>query len=227
MSSCRCIVINNYMKLFLDTANIDDIKKYASWGLVDGVTTNPSLVAKEGVSFEKRIKEITEIVKGPVSAEVFSTDVKGMLEEGKKYAKWAKNIYIKCPCTPAGLQATQEFSKDGIRVNVTLVFSANQALLAAKAGASFVSPFIGRLNDAGHNGMEVINEIMAIYQNYGFDTEVLVASVRDPRQVVEAAMLGAHICTMPPAIFDKMVKHPLTDAGLKTFMEDAKKAGLI
>jgi transaldolase len=222
----RAIIIKK-MKLFLDTANIDDIKKYSSWGLVDGVTTNPSLIAKEGVSLEKRIKEIAQVVKGPVSAEVFSTDSKGMVEEGRKYAKWAKNIYIKCPMTPEGLKATQILSDEGIRVNMTLVFSANQALLAAKAGAAFVSPFIGRLNDAGHDGMEVISEIIAIYHNYGFNTEVLVASIRDPRQVAEAAMLGANICTVPAAIYEKLVKHPLTDAGLKMFLEDAKRAGLV
>ncbi len=215
------------MKLFLDTANIDDIKKYASWGLVDGVTTNPSLIAKEKVSLEKRIKEIAKVVKGPVSAEVFSTDAKGMVAEGRKIAKWAKNIYVKAPCTPDGLQATQILSKEGIRVNMTLVFSANQALLAAKAGAAFVSPFIGRLNDAGHEGMEVIEEIAEIYNNYNFKTEILVASIRSPRQVTESAMLGADICTVPAAIYDKLVKHPLTDSGLKKFLEDAKKAKLI
>lgn len=215
------------MKLFLDTANIDDIKKYASWGLVDGVTTNPSFIAKEGVALEKRIKEITKVVKGPVSTEVFSTDVKGMLSEGRKYAKWAKNIFIKIPCTPEGLQATQIFAKEGIRVNMTLVFSANQALLAAKAGAKFVSPFIGRLDDAGHDGMTVISEIVEIYNNFGYETEILVASIRSPRQVAVSAMLGADICTVPAAIYDKLVKHPLTDIGLKKFLEDAKKAKLI
>lgn len=215
------------MKLFLDTANLEEIKKYASWGLVDGVTTNPSLIAKEGVSFEERIKEITAVISGPVSAEVFSTDAEEMVKEGKIYAGWAKNIYVKCPCTAEGLKATQALSKEGIRVNMTLVFSANQALLAAKAGAAFVSPFIGRLNDAGHDGMTVISEIMEIYNNYGFETEVLVASIRSPRQVAEAALLGADICTVPSAIYEKLVKHPLTDTGLKSFLEDAKKAKLI
>ncbi len=215
------------MKLFLDTANIDDIKKYASWGLVDGVTTNPSLIAKEGIALEKRVKEIAKVVKGPVSAEVFSTEAEKMVAEGRKYAKWAKNIVIKLPCTPDGLQATQVFAKEGIPVNMTLVFSANQALLAAKAGAKFVSPFIGRLNDAGHDGMTVISEITEIYSHYGFETEILVASIRSPRQVAEAAMLGADICTVPAAIYDKLVKHPLTDAGLKKFLEDAKRAKLI
>jgi transaldolase len=216
------------MKLFLDTANLEDIKKFAAWGLVDGVTTNPSLIAKEkGVSFEKRVKEITKVIKGPVSAEVFSTDAKGMVAEGKKYAKWAKNIYVKCPCTPEGLIATQALTKVGIRVNMTLVFSANQALLAAKAGAAFVSPFIGRLNDAGQDGMELIEEITVIYDNYEIKTEILVASIRSPRQVEEAAILGADICTIPAAIYEKLVKHPLTDSGLKQFLDDAKKAKLI
>lgn len=208
------------MKLFLDTANLQDIKKYAAWGLVDGVTTNPSLVAKEGVDFEKRIKEITKIVSGPVSAEVISQEAKEMVKEGKQYAKWAKNIYVKCPMTPEGLIATQELAKEGIRVNMTLVFSAAQALLAAKAGAAFVSPFIGRINDMGQDGMELIEEIVAVYANYAFKTEILVASVRSPRQVEESAMLGADICTIPPAIYEKLVKHPLTDQGLEKFLKD-------
>jgi len=173
------------------------------------------------------VKEIAKVIKGPVSAEVFSTDAKGMVMEGKRYAKWAKNVYVKCPCTPDGLQATQQLSKAGIRVNMTLVFSANQALLAAKAGAAFVSPFIGRIDDAGHDGMKVIEEIVQIYDNYHYKTEILVASIRSPRQVALAAMLGADICTMPAAIYDKLVKHPLTDTGLKKFLDDAKKAKLI
>lgn len=216
------------MKLFLDTANLDEIKKYASWGLVDGVTTNPSLIAKEkGVTLEKRIKEIAKVVNGPVSAEVFSTDVKGMVAEGKKIAKWAENIYVKIPCTPEGLQATQLLTEEGIRVNMTLIFSANQALLAAKAGAAFASPFIGRLNDAGQDGMTLIAEIVDIYNNYGYETEILVASIRSPRQVTEASILGADICTIPAAVYEKLVKHPLTDKGLKAFLDDAKKAKLI
>ncbi len=211
------------MKLFLDTANIKDIKKYASWGLVDGVTTNPSLIAKEGVNFETRIKEILEVIDGPVSAEVISNNVEEMVKEGKKFASWAKNIYVKCPMTPEGLMATQELKKDGIPVNMTLVFSASQALLAAKAGAAFVSPFIGRINDMGQNGMELIEEIVEIYQNYDIKTEVLVASIRSPRQVSESAMIGADICTIPPAIYEKLVKHPLTDKGLEKFLLDWNK----
>lgn len=212
------------MKLFLDTANLEAIKKYASWGLVDGVTTNPSLVAKEGVPLEKRIKEICKVVKGAVSTEVLSTDVEGMVKEARVFKKWAKNIYVKLPMTPEGLQATQILSKEGVRVNLTLVFSAAQALLAAKAGAAFVSPFIGRLDDIGHDGMQLIEEIVQIYRNYDFKTEILVASIRLPRQVTEAAMVGADICTVPPDIYDKLVRHPLTDAGIKKFLEDAKKA---
>lgn len=215
------------MKLFLDTANLDDIRKYASWGLVDGVTTNPSLVAKEGVPLEKRVKEITKVVKGPVSTEVFSTDVDGMVKEARKYVKWAKNIYVKCPCTPEGLQATRILSKEGIRVNMTLVFSAAQALLAAKAGAAFVSPFIGRIDDMGQEGMRLIEEIVSMYSHYAFPTEILVASIRSPRQVTDAAILGADICTVPAAVYDKLVKHPLTEKGLKKFLDDAKKAKLI
>jgi transaldolase len=212
------------MKLFLDTANIDDIKKYAGWGLVDGVTTNPSLIAKEGVNFEKRVKEITKVIKGPVSAEVISNDPKEMIREGKKFATWAKNIYVKCPMTPEGLIATQALTKAGIRVNMTLVFSAAQALLAAKAGAAFVSPFIGRIDDMGQDGMELIAEIVEMYRNYNFKTEILVASVRSPRQVAEAAMLGADICTVPAKIYEQLVRHPLTDQGLEKFLADWKKA---
>ncbi len=211
------------MKLFLDTANLDDIKKYAAQGLVDGVTTNPSLVAKEGVDFKKRVIEITKVVKGPVSAEVTSEDAKEMIKQGKDIAKWAKNVYVKLPMTPDGLVACQTLSKEGIRVNMTLIFSAAQALLAAKAGAAFVSPFIGRIDDMGQSGMELVEEIVQIYNNYGFETEILVASVRSPRQVALSAMLGADICTMPAAIYDKLVKHPLTDKGLEAFAADAKK----
>jgi transaldolase len=212
------------MKLFLDTANLADIKKYAAWGLVDGITTNPSLIAKEGVSLEKRIKEICAVVKGPVSTEVVSLDSAGMIEEGKKYSKWAKNVYVKCPMTPEGLVATQKLTKMGVRVNVTLVFSANQALLAAKAGAAFVSPFIGRLEDAGLDGMKLVEEIMTIFKNYKFKTKVLVASIRTDRQVEQAAMLGADICTVPSAVYEKLFKSPFTDAGLKAFLEDWKKS---
>ena len=169
------------------------------------------------------MKEITKVIKGPVSAEVISNDAKEMIKEGKKFAKWAKNIYVKCPMTPEGLIATQALTKEGIRVNMTLVFSAAQALLAAKAGAAFVSPFIGRVDDMGQDGMELIEEIVQMYENYNFKTEVLVASIRSPRQVAEAAMIGADICTVPANIYEKLVKHPLTDTGLEKFLSDWKK----
>lgn len=212
------------MQLFLDTANIDEIKEIAAWGVLDGVTTNPSLVAKEGVSFEKRVKDICKIVKGPVSAEVISIDVKGMLREARIYAKWAKNVVVKLPLTPDGLRAVEILKNEKIKTNVTLCFSANQALLAAKAGATFVSPFIGRLDDEGERGMTVVEEIVRVFKNYSFKTKVLVASVREPRQVTEAALAGADITTMPYAIFEKLVKHPLTDAGIKRFLDDWKKS---
>ncbi len=211
------------MKFFLDTANLDDIKKYAAWGMVDGVTTNPSLLAKEGVNLEKRIKEIVKIVNGPISAEVIATDWEGMLKEGRKYAKWHKNIHVKVPCTPDGLIATKQFAKEKIKTNVTLVFSASQALLAAKAGATLMSPFVGRLDDISEDGMGLIADIVDIYDNYGFETEILAASIRHPEHVVEAAKLGADIATIPPAIFEKLVKHPLTDKGLEKFLSDWKK----
>lgn len=211
------------MKFFLDTANLESIKTYASWGVVDGVTTNPTLIAKEGVSLEKRIKEIVRVVHGPVSAEVIATDLTGMLTEGRRYASWHKNVYVKVPCTVAGLQAVQVFKKEKIKTNVTLVFSVAQALLVGKAGADLVSPFIGRLDDVGVDGMALIAEIMEMYLNYGFTTEVLVASVRHPRHVVDAAKLGADIVTMPPEILEKLVKHPLTDKGLAQFLMDWEK----
>ncbi len=211
------------MKLFLDTAHFDEITQGVELGLLDGVTTNPSLIAKEGLDFEMIIKKIAKMVKGPVSAEVTAQDYKGMVAEGRQYAKWAKNIYVKLPMTTDGLRACQTLSSERIPVNMTLVFSANQALLAAKAGAAFVSPFIGRLDDSGEDGMKLIEEIMQIYDNYGYDTEVLVASVRHPRHVTDAAKLGADICTMPYSVFEKLVKHPLTDAGLTKFMEDWSK----
>lgn len=208
------------MKFFLDTANIEDIKKYASWGLVDGVTTNPSLIAKESVSLEKRIKEIAEVVNGPISSEAVSMDLKGILKEGREYAAWHPNIVVKVPNTPVGLQAVQAFKAEGIKTNVTLTFSSSQALLAAKAGADYVSPFIGRLDDISEDGMLLIEEIVTMFENYDFDTEIIVASVRHPRHVVDSALLGADICTIPPAIFDKLINHPLTDSGIKTFLSD-------
>lgn len=211
------------MQLFLDTANLDSIKKYTAWGVVDGITTNPSLIAKEGVSLEKRIREIAEIIDGPISSEVIATDVQGMIEEGKKYAGWHKNVYVKVPMTPAGLQACYELSKDGIPVNVTLVFSASQALLAAKAGAALISPFIGRLDDISQDGMELIAEIIEVLAQYPYQAQVLAASIRHPRHVVDAARLGADIATMPPEIMEKLIQHPLTDKGLAAFLADWEK----
>lgn len=211
------------MKFFLDTANLEQIKKYASWGVIRGVTTNPTLIAKENVSLEKRIKEIAEVVDGPISAEVIATDLEGMLEEGRKYAKWHKNIYVKVPATPEGLQAIKVFKKEGIHTNLTLVFSSSQALLGAKAGADLISPFVGRLDDISEDGMALIADIVQIFRNYSVKSELLVASIRHPRHVVESAMIGADIASMPAEVMDKMIKHPLTDIGIERFLEDWKK----
>jgi transaldolase len=208
------------MKFFLDTANVKEIQEAASWGLLDGVTTNPSLVAKEGRSFKEVLIEICNIVDGPISAEVVSLEADAMVKEGKGLAKIHKNIVVKVPLIAEGLKATKRMAAEGIKVNVTLCFSPTQALLAAKAGAWCVSPFIGRLDDISSNGMELIRQILTIYRNYDFKTQVLVASVRHPQHVVEAALAGGHICTMPFSIFQQMVKHPLTDNGLKKFLAD-------
>ena len=210
------------MKFFLDTANVKEIQEAASLGLLDGVTTNPSLVAKEGrsLSFKEVLVEICNIVDGPISAEVVSLEADAMVKEGKELAKIHKNIVVKVPLIAEGLKATKRMAAEGIKVNVTLCFSPTQALLAAKAGAWCVSPFIGRLDDISSNGMELIRQIMTIYRNYDYKTLVLVASVRHPQHVVEAALAGGHICTMPFSIFQQMVKHPLTDSGLKKFLAD-------
>jgi transaldolase len=208
------------MKFFLDTANVKEIQEAASLGLLDGVTTNPSLVAKEGRSFKEVLLEICNIVDGPISAEVVSLEADAMVKEGKGLAKIHKNIVVKVPLIAEGLKATKRLAAEGIKVNVTLCFSPTQALLAAKAGAWCVSPFIGRLDDISSNGMELIRQILTIYRNYDFKTQVLVASVRHPQHVVEAALAGGHICTMPFSIFQQMVKHPLTDSGLKKFLAD-------
>jgi transaldolase len=208
------------MKFFLDTANVKEIQEAASLGLLDGVTTNPSLVAKEGRSFREMLIEICNIVDGPISAEVVSLEADAMVKEGKGLAKIHKNIVVKVPLIAEGLKATKRLAAEGIKVNVTLCFSPTQALLAAKAGAWCVSPFIGRLDDISSNGMELIRQILTIYRNYDYKTQVLVASVRHPQHVVEAALAGGHICTMPFSIFQQMVKHPLTDSGLKKFLAD-------
>ena len=208
------------MKFYLDTASVKEIQEAASLGLLDGVTTNPSLVAKEGRVFREVLVEICNIVDGPISAEVVSIEADAMVKEGRELAKIHKNIVVKVPLIAEGLKATKCLSAEGIKVNVTLCFSPTQALLAAKAGAWCVSPFIGRLDDISSNGMELIRQIVTIYKNYDFKTYVLVASVRHPQHVVEAALAGGHICTMPFAIFQAMVKHPLTDIGLKKFLAD-------
>jgi transaldolase len=208
------------MKFYLDTASVKEIQEAASLGLLDGVTTNPSLVAKEGRVFREVLLEICEIVDGPISAEVVSIEADAMVKEGRELAKIHKNIVVKVPLIAEGLKATKRLAAEGIKVNVTLCFSPTQALLAAKAGAWCVSPFIGRLDDISSNGMELIRQILTIYKNYDFKTFVLVASVRHPQHVVEAALAGGHICTMPFSIFQQLVKHPLTDAGLKKFLAD-------
>lgn len=211
------------MKFFIDTANIQEIKEGISLGMVDGVTTNPSLIAKEDKKFEVVIKEILEIVDGPVSLEVLSSEADKMFKEGKKLAKLGENVVIKVPIIKEGLKVTRMFASEGIRVNQTLIFSPTQALMAAKAGAAYVSPFVGRLDDISHDGMELVHQILAIYDNYGFDTEVIVASVRHPRHVVEAALLGADVATIPFKVISQLVKHPLTDIGVDLFLQDWKK----
>ncbi len=212
------------MQFFLDTADLEQIKKYASWGIVDGVTTNPSIIMKEGVDLETRIKEIAEIVDGPISAEVVSEDAAGMIKEGEAIAKWHPNVYVKVPMTSEGLKAVKYFSDNGIHTNVTLIFSVSQAVMAAKAGATLVSPFVGRLDDVSQDGMQLISEIRQAYDNYGYDTKILAASIRHAKHVVDSMMIGADIATMPPKIFDKLVAHPLTDKGLAAFLKDWEKA---
>ncbi|MGR9048472.1 fructose-6-phosphate aldolase [Halobacillus faecis] len=208
------------MKFFIDTANIEDIREANALGLLAGVTTNPSLVAKEGVSFHDRLKEITDEVDGSVSAEVISEDSEGMIQEGKELAAIAPNITVKVPMTLEGLKAVKAFSDLNIKTNVTLVFSANQALMAARAGASYVSPFLGRLDDIGHNGMELVAQISEIFDRHAIDTEIIAASVRHPVHVTEAAIHGAHIATIPFKVLSQIVKHPLTDQGIEKFLND-------
>lgn len=214
------------MKFFLDTANLNEIREAASFGLADGVTTNPSLIAKEGnVDFKQHIAAICEIVEGPVSAEVTSQDMDGMIREGLDYSKIAPNVVIKCPLTKDGLKATRRLSDEGVRINVTLCFSPAQAILAAKAGASFISPFLGRLDDIGENGLELLQSIVEIYQNYPWKTEVLAASLRHPIHVIEAARMGADIATMPFKVIDQLFNHPLTEKGQAQFLADWAKSG--
>ncbi|MBM7704078.1 fructose-6-phosphate aldolase [Metabacillus iocasae] len=208
------------MKFFIDTANLEEIKEAHSLGLLSGVTTNPSLVAKEGIQFEDRLREITSFVSGSVSAEVIATDAEGMISEGKELAKIAPNITIKVPMTPDGLKAVKVFASEGIQTNVTLIFSANQALLAARAGATYVSPFLGRLDDLGHNGIQLISEIAEIFAIHDISTEIIAASIRHPMHVTEAALNGAHIATIPYQVLMQLFKHPLTDSGIEKFLAD-------
>jgi len=212
------------MKLFIDSGNLKEIEALVPLGIIDGITTNPSLLAKEGGDYRAILKKICEIVKGPTSAEVVATDVEGMLREGRELAKIDQHIVVKVPFTRAGVQACKTLSSEGTRVNVTLIFTAAQALLAAKVGATFVSPFVGRLDDIATSGMNLISEIVQIFDNYDFTTEVLVASTRGPMHIVEAARLGADICTCPAPVIDALFKHPLTDIGLERFLKDWEKA---
>jgi transaldolase len=211
------------VKFFLDTANLDELRKGASWGIVDGVTTNPTLIAKEGRALEEQVRKICDIVDGDISAEVVATEFAAIVEEGRRLAKIHKNVVVKCPLTRDGIRATAALSKEGIRVNVTLCFSPGQALLAAKAGAYFISPFVGRLDDVGSTGMDLVRSIIEIYKNYGFKTQVLAASLRSPTHVIDAALAGAHIGTMPFKVLDMLFNHPLTDKGLDQFLKDYNK----
>jgi len=211
------------MKFFIDTANLDEIKKAVDMGMVDGVTTNPSLIAKENKPFVEIIKDICAVVDGPISAEVIALDAEGMVKEGRALAAIHPNIVIKIPMTTEGLKAVKTLAEEGIRTNVTLIFSASQALMAAKAGASYASPFVGRLDDISQNGMDLIRDIMDIYDNYGYPTEVIVASIRNPMHVVDAALIGAHIATIPFKVIAQLAKHPLTDRGMEQFLADWEK----
>jgi transaldolase len=208
------------MKFFIDTANVDEIREANSLGLIDGVTTNPTLVAKEGRPLEELVKKICDIVDGPISVEAVSSKAEDMVKEARELAKMHKNIVIKIPMTTEGLKATKTLSSEGIHVNMTLVFSPVQALMAAKAGASYVSPFVGRLDDVSHLGMDLVDQVLAIFQNYDFDTEVIVASVRNPLHVLDAALMGAHIATIPFKVIQQLAKHPLTDVGIERFLKD-------
>lgn len=213
------------MKFFLDTAEIQEIETGLEWGMVDGITTNPSLIAKSGRPYLATVQAIAKLVPGPVSGEVLATDYDEILTQGRRLAGLAENVVVKVPLTPAGLRTVATFKKEGIRTNVTLCFSAAQALLAAKAGAAYISPFVGRLDDVGEEGMELIDQVVTIYHNYGFDTEVLVASVRHPIHIVQAAMMGADVATLPFKVLEQLYKHPLTDVGLDRFLADWKKTG--
>lgn len=214
------------MKVFIDTANLKQIERFNALGIVDGVTTNPSLIAKEGADFDSVVGKICTVVKGPVSLEVISQDAEGMVDEALKLVEISPNVVIKIPLTEQGLIATKILSSQGVKVNATLIFSASQAFLAAKAGAAYVSPFVGRLDDIGHDGMQVVRDIVEIFRNYDIKTEIIVASIRHPLHVIESAKCGAHIATIPADVLDKMMKHPLTDIGIEKFLSDWKKASL-
>jgi transaldolase len=215
------------MKLFVDTGRVEEVRKAAEWGIVDGVTTNPSLIAQAGRGFKETVLEICSILPhGSISAEVVGTTVEDILREGREIASWSPNIVVKAPMTPAGIAATRQLTREGIRVNMTLVFSPTQALLAAKAGATYISVFVGRVDDVSSEGMRTIEDAVQIVENYGFNSEVLVASIRHPMHVVEAARLGAHIATMPFKVMEQLFQHPLTDIGLQRFLDDWRKAGL-
>jgi transaldolase len=211
------------MKIFVDTANVEEIRQAADWGIIDGVTTNPSLVAKEGKDFRAVVAEICGIVDGPISAEVVSLKAEEMVAEAKELASWHKNIIVKVPFIPEGVKAVKQLSKMGIRTNVTLCFSANQALLTAKAGGTYCSIFLGRLDDVGHDGMEVVEEALEIYRNFNYQTQLIVASIRHPLHVLTAARIGAHVCTIPFKVLEQLFHHPLTDAGVKKFLDDWQK----
>jgi len=211
------------LKIFVDTADLKEIEELASWGVIDGVTTNPTLVAKTGLSFKDIVNKIFDLVDGPISLEAVSTKAEDIVKEARELSRIHKNVVVKIPMNEEGLKAVKQLSGEGVKTNVTLVFSANQALLAAKAGATYVSPFVGRLDDIGHDGMQVVRDIVQIFRNYDIKTKVIVASVRHPLHVIEAARIGADIATVPPQVIRKMIKHSLTDVGIKRFLEDWKK----
>jgi len=213
------------MQFFLDTANLRELETALEWGMLDGATTNPSLIAKEGRRYLDAVREVAQLVPGPVSGEVLATELDGILEEGRTLAALADNVVVKVPLSPAGLRAVRTFAEEGIRTNVTLCFSAPQALLAAKAGASYISPFVGRVDDVGQVGMDLVEDIITIYGNYGFETQVLVASVRHPGHVLQAALLGADVATIPFKVLEQLYRHPLTDVGLERFLSDWRKTG--
>lgn len=214
------------MKFFIDTANVKQISEANALGLLDGVTTNPSLISKEGKGFKETIQEICKIVKGPVSAEVIAAEAEGMVKEAREVASWAENVVVKVPLTPEGIKATVRLTAEGIKTNVTLVFSLNQAILAAKAGATYISPFVGRLDDIGHDGMQLVADVAEMLNTYGYKSEIIAASIRGPLHVTAAAMAGSHIVTIPFNVMMALFKHPLTDIGNRNFLEDWKKAGL-